>query len=306
MHNYLSVRVLSVMQPSQEHNGVVDAPEPGRESDEPTQSSSRSSSAAPSSKGKERENSTVPMTEPVVGKSLSSLATPVTSYYRQHTANNSSYPPRPATYAQVSLPTSSARTDGYPWPEGQAPPPLGGLHLMYITPYYRTNTVTAPPPLLTPVSQSFTDLSSHRKSSIDSKSPDSPKSVSSTSTNAVDNDTSMVDPPSLPIHRSPSPENREFRQFLSEAGMEAVTANDDEYASRQSVDVDRRPDAWRREESPLDSSRHTERFPNPEGNRDRIRNYTSRPMSLLTGDGGAILNPVDLLTQESLAPPEPS
>uniref|UniRef100_A0A0W0FX59 C2H2-type domain-containing protein n=1 Tax=Moniliophthora roreri TaxID=221103 RepID=A0A0W0FX59_MONRR len=327
------------------HNGVADVLETGRESDEPAQSSSRSSSAAPSSKGKERETSTVPMTEPIGGKSTSSLATPVMSYYRQHTANNSSYPPRPATYAQVSLPTSSTRTDPNGWNswDGQAPPPLGGLHLMYIAPYYRSNAVAAPPPLLTPVGQtgfSSTSQSSNRKSSVDSKaSADSPKSVSSSSTNAAEIEGSDSPPllPAVPVigpslsrtapRRSPSPENRDFRQFLTDAGMEAVTSNDDDIRDHSSMDMDHitsddksSVDSWRQEHHSISPAEDDSvaRFINVRDNdrpqvmsHSRVREYGHiiRPIAMapiLTENGGPILNPAELLVQESLASPEPS
>ncbi|KAL0566005.1 hypothetical protein V5O48_016010 [Marasmius crinis-equi] len=229
------------------HNGVTEAVEVTKEGEEPGQSSSRSSSTAPSSKGKERETSTVPMvpiTEAIGGASTSSLATPVTSYYRQHTANNSNYAtPRPAHYAPISLPTSSARGDtkGWihpnPWPDGQGNPPMGPMQLMYIaSPYYRTNAPLAPPPLLTPVSQTpgpAAFSNPHSANSDDSKiMADSPTSSSSSIMADIEANDAPPDPypkrnvlqnANIASSTQHNPSTQNFDQILSPAGMDAFS-----------------------------------------------------------------------------------
>ncbi|KAF9260868.1 hypothetical protein L218DRAFT_1002371 [Marasmius fiardii PR-910] len=332
------------------HNGAAEPVELGKEVDEPGQSSSRSSSATPSSKGKERENSTVPMvpmTEAIGGASTSSLATPVTSYYRQHTANNINYaPPRPAHYAQVNLPTSGSRpnSNGWgqapPWPDGQGHPSM--MPYMYIaSPYYRTNAVMVPPPILTPVSQTpgpsaFFKPPRSRDSDDYKVSPDSPGS--STSSLMADIETNDDFPPtsSHQSNNDPSPSHssstQNFDQILSKAGMEAVSCEDSEqnhpasgmheYAtSRRTVgmgqDFDKTGNPTELTSANLDEGT---RLPNLEvgGDRERFRHrikehgYGPRidrpePMEhVLTDDGEPMLNPAELLTQESLASPEPS
>ncbi|KAF8634883.1 hypothetical protein AX15_000637 [Amanita polypyramis BW_CC] len=139
------------------HNGVVI--EPKREhkkqdtdvdevcsSESP--SGSRSASATPSSKGKERAEASEPM-----------------KYYRSHTTTSSSYissrpPVMNPQYDQVALPTSATRLNSspnwsysHPWPEHRTLPPIGYSHgPMYYTPspHYR---IDGPPPMLHPVSQ---------------------------------------------------------------------------------------------------------------------------------------------------------
>lgn len=150
-----------------------------------TGSKSRSRSATPSSKGKERvrgSNSTSPTT---LHPGTAAPASGHSSYYRQHTAtttggtsnhvspcyrlisfNLAFVPPRAPQpvmdpqYAQVGLPTSATRLNSatnwghpHPWPEG--PPQMGpisyhpipGQHpVYYASPYYRPNGAMIPHP----------------------------------------------------------------------------------------------------------------------------------------------------------------
>ncbi|PFH49821.1 hypothetical protein AMATHDRAFT_86214, partial [Amanita thiersii Skay4041] len=139
------------------HNGVIIEPKQleKKETDDddiqPATSTptSRSGSATPSTKGKERVVEGGPM-----------------KYYRSHTATTTSYiPPRPPVmnpqYDQIALPTSATRLNNtpnwsysHPWPEGTTHfPPIGYPHVpVYYTPspHYR---IDGPPPMLHPVSQ---------------------------------------------------------------------------------------------------------------------------------------------------------
>lgn len=319
-----------------------------KEAEEPGQSSSRSSSAAPSSKGKERENSTVPMvpmTEVIAGASTSSLATPVTSYYRQHTANNSNYaPPRPAHYAQVNLPAAGPRSNSNgwghppPWPDGQGPTSM--MPYMYIaSPYYRTNTVMVPPPILTPVSQtpgpSAFSRPPHSRGSEDYQvSPDSPGSSNSSLMADTEPSDAYPQPSSHQSNIDPSPSRssstHNFDQILSKAGMEAVSCEEDnhqgsegdEYATNITVGTSRDYDKAKDPTELGSASLHTTtRLPAIDVGRDgeehfhhRIKEHEYEPRMdrpepmehILTDDGEPMLNPAELLTQESLASPEPS
>ncbi|KAF8641061.1 hypothetical protein AX17_000705 [Amanita inopinata Kibby_2008] len=110
-------------------------------------SGSRSASATPSMKGKEKAMETGHM-----------------KYYRSHTVTASSYvPPRPPImnpqYDQVALPTSATRLNStpnwsysHPWPDGPTPlPPYPHMPVYYTpSPHYR---IDGPPPMLHPVSQ---------------------------------------------------------------------------------------------------------------------------------------------------------
>ncbi|KAJ8084936.1 hypothetical protein PM082_003713 [Marasmius tenuissimus] len=348
------------------HNGVAEPMEVPKEAEETGQSSSRSSSTAPSSKGKERENSTVPMvpmTEPAGGASTSSLATPVTSYYRQHTANNSNYaPPRPAHYAQVTLPTSAARGDSKgwmhpnPWPDGSGGSSTGQMQYMYIaSPYYRSNVPMAPPPLLTPVSQTpgpaafnsspHSDHSDDYKMTAHSPASSSSSLMADMETNDVAPEpyptrnlshTSNIDPslsqdidPSL---SHPNTSTHNFDQILSKAGMDA-------FSNEDQVDDGQRPEEghdlagqekegagpWSEPSKAREPSGFTEPHDSavpyiPAEEEENPRRGTlpfslaydpqadpPEPMEhMLTEDGEPMLNPAELLTQESLASPEPS
>ncbi|TFK65447.1 hypothetical protein BDN72DRAFT_845555 [Pluteus cervinus] len=134
------------------HNGVIIEPtdqEQRSGGDEDTRSSgsnSRSPSAQPSSKGKERA------TESPSTSATASTNGP-SSYYRQHTAAGAPYPPpRPVMnphYAQIALPTSATRLNtatnwGYPhpWPDGM-PYGTGAVpyhpNTLYYASHYRTH-----------------------------------------------------------------------------------------------------------------------------------------------------------------------
>ncbi|KAG7099996.1 hypothetical protein E1B28_001785 [Marasmius oreades] len=321
------------------HNGAAEPLELGKETDEPGQSSSRSSSATPSSKGKERENSVVPMvpmTEAIGSASTSSLATPVTSYYRQHTANNSNYaPPRPAHYAQVNLPISDGRpnSNGWshppPWSDGQGHSSPTAMPYMYIaSPYYRTNAaVMVAPPLLTPVSQTpgpsaFSNSPHSRKAGDYNTSPDSPGSSSSSL--MADIEANDVFPPISSHHSNidPSPSQtssaQSFDQILSKAGMEAVSCEEpnhrgsgmDEFATRvgTSHDFAQTKDPPKSIPQDLDETH----LPSLEIDDDQEEQFRRRliehgyepriarpaPMEhMLTDDGEPMLNPAELLTQ---------
>ncbi|KAF8346894.1 hypothetical protein F5887DRAFT_65944 [Amanita rubescens] len=180
------------------HNGVIietkrDNKDQDEDIDEPhSPARSRSSSATPSSKGKERA-------DPGQMK-----------YYRSHTATSSPYiPSRPVMnpqYNQVVLPTSATRLNSSPnWSYSHPWPEHSNLHVgyshapMYYTPspHYR---IDGPPPMLHPVSQmsaSRSKSNSHESSSRTTLSNRSSTSyTSSERTTTEQGDTSTASSPS--------------------------------------------------------------------------------------------------------------
>jgi len=286
------------------HNGVViEASETATEGDE--NSSSRSRSGTPLSKDKENPNGV-----PVQAHQGVPTATGPSSYYRQHTALTNPYmPPRVTQHNQLVHPTPSARTashwPGYPhWPTGVPLPshmsPISYIHHQPMcypspSPHYRPHTTAYPSPSPsdssplpngagpTPLQTHSTDLSRN------SPSHDSPC-------------ISCIDP-ELDSHTELTAEDvvAAMRVVMS---MQVVSAADDETKQNGHDYITA--------SGSLDGDHNHMNDPDLEDRLNGLHDYSSslerpEPMEhMLTEDGEPMLNPAELLTQESLASPPPS
>lgn len=287
------------------HNGVIiEAIETTTGGDE--NSNSRSRSGTPLSNNKEN-----PSSVPVQAHQGIPTATGSSSYYRQHTALVNPYIPPRFQHNQLDHQTSSARTappwssyshwlNGVPLPPPSHMSPISYIHhpTCYPSPHYRPHTTAYPSPspsdssqhpsgagTSTPLRTDSTDLSGNSPSHT---------AVSSNDSSSI----SCIDPDS---HSELTAEDvvAAMRVVMSMQVESAEDAQDHEtkhgYLSA-SHSLDGMADNNRDLEDKLNSLHdYSPSLERPE------------PMEhILTEDGEPMLNPAELLTQESLASPPPS
>ncbi|KAF8079130.1 hypothetical protein FPV67DRAFT_1467631 [Lyophyllum atratum] len=324
------------------HNGVVIEPsEPDSkddvEEDGSSGSQSKSRSATPSSKGKERAPAppAANMQYPV-----STTRTGPSNYYRQHTVTSTGpYVPRPPImdphYSQIALPTSATRLNlathwGYPhpWPDGT--PQQMSYQQMYYTPspHYRPNGVPPPlgqPPLPTGADQQDPPNGAAAGAQQTPPQGSCPPQESPQETKPPTNDASAPTPTpasnsSMPVidpSLNPSGSNTLTEEQISEiteAAMQAVLEAAAERSNAESRATSTSTPTYSEtgRHSSADEPRNTSKTPPSEDKPHTMRGYglpleRPEPMEhMLTEDGEPMLNPAELLTQESLASPPPS
>ncbi|KAF5384806.1 hypothetical protein D9615_001091 [Tricholomella constricta] len=323
------------------HNGVVIEPveqDPNNEADDDgsSGSQSKSRSATPSSKGKERapppqvSNAQYPVQTNRPGPS---------SYYRQHTLTSTGpYVSRPPImdphYAQIGLPTSATRLNaathwGYPhpWPDGT--PQQMSYQQMYYAPHYRPNGVTPPSVHQSPPTAALQQATQNGSATVaqrtspqtscpphnmprDIKPPVDNTCVSTPTT--ADSSIAALDPSLNPSESTTLTEEQVLE--ITQAAMKAVLEAEAERSNAQSrADTASSPSYSEPDRSSTNASHE---------NNDTARNLPIKDKShamhgyglslerpepmehMLTEDGEPMLNPAELLTQESLASPPPS
>lgn len=310
------------------HNGVVIEPsdqeaKTGADNDAGTSESySKSRSGSPSSKGKERASASN-------AASAQSERTGPSSYYRQHTAMSTPYVPRPLVmdpqYAQVGLPTSATRLNvatnwtyhPHPWPEGTQPPigyPIPG-HMCY-SPHYRSN---GPTTQLSPdvgPHQLPTQNGSTMQPPTSSHSPPTDTRLPSNNSDPSGKDTlggRIIDPSLSPSSSTTLTEQQVLA--ITEAAVKAVLeaeAGSSRAASRSGsvlTSLQSEGETAERVEEPEAQAVIDPRVADKTGNLPGYGAPLERPEPMehmLTEDGEPMLNPAELLTQESLASPPPS
>ncbi|KAF8167288.1 hypothetical protein B0H34DRAFT_792030 [Crassisporium funariophilum] len=296
------------------HNGIVIEPiESTNEGDE----NSRSRSGTPSSKGKEKA-----VNIPVQTHQGMPTVTGPSTYYRQHTATTTPYmPPR---IHQVNILTSSARTappwPGYPqWPTGAPPPNMGPIsyipHPMYFpSPHYRPHTTGYPSASPPPSSDPGLNLPG-----MGMRTPSQNTSSSDISRNSPSHLHSSAPPAdSLDINHISDLDNTS--QLTAEDVVAAVRLvmnmqAESEEAAKKREEEEKVHGGYSRESQDMDEEdlRHSvPRSLDLDDALNGLHGYGSsferpEPMEhMLTEDGEPMLNPAELLTQESLASPPPS
>ncbi|KIK71552.1 hypothetical protein GYMLUDRAFT_340100 [Collybiopsis luxurians FD-317 M1] len=295
------------------HNGAVFDPIDAEDSAPDTQGSAEASSST------SRETMAVP--ETVQGTpSASGPATGHSSYYREHTGTSPPYPPQGRRVG------SSEWSNGHAWPNGNPPPPPGRSTYMYVpSPYYRPDGSTAS----SHSSSAFRSSRSPPPRSSHSDRPSSPSSTSSHSHHEEPNSPRAKSPAPLtpaPIPPLPPPVQLERLLLEANAARSAELRSEDDQCTQQSFESAIKPDRiWTQPSIDV-----TVREVDPDRDEDnsssvasdspisngshllREHEYGARlsrpePMEpILTENGEPMLNPAELLTQESLASPEPS
>ncbi|GLB43539.1 putative zinc finger [Lyophyllum shimeji] len=322
------------------HNGVIVEPSEDSKDDMEEGSSgsqSKSRSATPSSKGKEKApappavNAQYPVQTTRSGPS---------SYYRQHTMTTSGpYVPRPPImdphYSQVGLPTSATRLNmathwGYPhpWPDG-TPQQMSYQHMYYST-HYRPNGVSqplgqpSPPPPPTAVDPQTVPNGAATGAQETPPPPPGPPHQSPHATKPPSDSTCAETPPadsSAPVidpslNASDSTTLTEEQVLeLTQAAMKAVLEAEAERANSRETSASTptvsEGDKHGCADAP-DEDKSTLQSPPSRDESHPVHGYGLRlgrpePMEhMLTEDGEPMLNPAELLTQESLASPPPS
>lgn len=312
------------------HNGIVIE---AMEQELLNEGPSRSSSIAPSIKGKEPLLAT---SHSAQGKSVvSGPATGHSSYYRQHTAHSSTYVPE---YTQVGLPTSATRLNGatnwtqsHPWPEGVPPPAAIGYPIYYTpSPYYRQSGVPVPQHQHQPSAETdYRTGSSSRTQSPhqtahsrlgtpqndSNSSPSGPETPDADQQMSASHEPATVNPSD--VDTLTEEEMKVLSMQLTHAAMEVVL-NNAKYPRRESLhggvnleDINSRWSSPNQPESDLDHGEDAGMSPGDRTGSGLLSYGTPldrpEPMEhMLTEDGEPMLNPAELLTQESLASPPPS
>ncbi|KAJ8594573.1 hypothetical protein M405DRAFT_475412 [Rhizopogon salebrosus TDB-379] len=312
------------------HNGVVIEPtggeKKGSSENEPQASGSKSESRSLSPPSNEKEDP-LPATVSAPPGGLGGPHGPH-SYYRQHTMPAGAYMPPPLGVIvegqyppNIGLPTSSARLHQATWPpsawipDGSQPPPMGYPHPYYS--YYRGMPHPPPPPEI--MAQIQNGVQPHSPSPGDDSSRTSsptmasmhggsnphmshPSSASGTAGRFQGNDArSPVIDPSLDLSPT-SASTRQDEETLSLEATQAVVGVAFNSAERESSSAV--PDS--------DSPTHMDPRPGhdffPSRSPPHTHSYERPPEMehMLTEDGEPMLNPAELLTQESLASPPPS
>ncbi|KAF9469652.1 hypothetical protein BDZ94DRAFT_1151150, partial [Collybia nuda] len=307
------------------HNGIIveaseDAKDGADDDAESSESQSKSRSATPSSKGKERSTRTRP------DPNHPNPAGP-SSYYRQHTATTT-YITRPPImdpqYAQIGLPTSATRLNlatnwGYPqpWSDG-APGHVGPVSYqtmppMFYYPHYRPNGgMVQPPEQQTQLRNDQKQDTQDRATNMERPRTSSPIPHASDATvveseiptksmnptlDTLPSEISPIDP-ALDSDNSTLTEQQVLE--ITQAAMKAVLEAEAGTSNSTTSNVG--------SASPFSQ---TEKDTNKE-EIDTMHVYGGtlkrpEPMAhMLTEDGEPMLNPAELLTQESLASPPPS
>ncbi|CAA7264892.1 unnamed protein product [Cyclocybe aegerita] len=299
------------------HDGVIIEPveQTGDEN-----ADTRSRSGTPSSKGKERATNI-----PVQTHQGTPIPTGPSSYYRSHTATISPFIPVHLQATQTTLPVSSTRT-GPPWPtyptnwtNGSLPPNMGPISYIpqstyYPSPHYRPHTSSYP--TTNPPSKPLQPLQTQGNGSL--SVPNASSQVTPASRNPPQPPESSSRPPSAPsmipgIDPEITAEDivNAVEAVLRQADLEAAKKKEREEQEklereRQTQNTDPSMDGVIGDD--LDSHRSF----GLEDGLDGMPGYGSsferpEPMEhMLTEDGEPMLNPAELLTQESLASPPPS
>ncbi|KAG6911296.1 hypothetical protein DXG01_002135 [Tephrocybe rancida] len=297
------------------HNGVVIEPSEKDDADDDGSSGtqSKSRSATPSTKGKEKAHQHPP---PAPYPAPTTTRSGPSSYYRQHTLTTGPYVPRQLimdpNYAQVGLPTSATRLNlathwGYPhpWPDGAAPQQMSYQH-MYYAPHYRPNgTDPTPGSIPLPSAQDPSNTAAQQPTVPRSCPPQGTADTKQAGTEAASgpatDETLSIDP-SLDPHESTELTAEQIMQIT-----EALLQEPGEHSSGGSRDGSASTTAF----SETHSGSQDEHDAN-NGKSHVLHGYglplvRPEPMEhMLTEDGEPMLNPAELLTQESLASPPPS
>ncbi|TFK42164.1 hypothetical protein BDQ12DRAFT_677731 [Crucibulum laeve] len=327
------------------HNGVViEPPDSGvRDGDDELPSSGSSRSGTPSAKGKKHAPG---IAQPAPTRQPAPAAGGPSSYYRQHTMTMTPHiPPRSTTQYHIGLPESATRLNSahswafpHPWPVGTVPPNMAPMGyppipppgtIYYPSPHYRQNGIVHPsvqPPQPQPQPPPIPNGTSHpHATSSNGSSNGGPSPVSDHPTsNGNHVEHHNIDP----TLDNTDELTREAVQSALEALVKSTQAqvdahglthleNGDAYTVSSlsdtrdpseglSLDADAN-DLEHRDEEHVATSLSLEDALN--GIRTSYGQPLERPEPmehLLTEDGEPMLNPAELLTQESLASPPPS
>ncbi|KAF9478080.1 hypothetical protein BDN70DRAFT_68062 [Pholiota conissans] len=276
------------------HHGVVIEPVEASKDDE-----SRSRSGTPSSlKGKEKATNL-----PVHTYQGAPTSTGPSSYYRSHTATTTPYiPPRPT---QLGLPTSSVRTDTtwpeYPpaWQNGTLPPSVGTIgytmSMYYPSPHYRPHTNgyhtgrSPPPQPPPPPLYHSTGPSPSTTSRNPSTQPPNSSSLSESSVTCIDSELEG---------------GSELTAADVVAAVQAVLLQAETVEKAKKQREKEEKERFLRGQGGESDAVGIGQSGDDEDEMNALRGY--EPMEhILTEDGEPMLNPAELLTQESLAESPP-
>ncbi|KAH7886337.1 hypothetical protein F5I97DRAFT_1255370 [Phlebopus sp. FC_14] len=313
------------------HNGVVIEP-----AEDKKKSAANDESSSSGSRSKSRSNSPSLKEEQDVPSGPSTSQPPNSlppggpqSYYRHHTLPGMLMSPPPGMIIEgqyppgMVLPTPSTRLHQASWPppppwDGSHPPPhmipIGYPHPYYAS-YYRPGMMHPHSDLVSPHIQDGVG-SPHTGESSSSRtgSPAMPEG----DTSAAVIDPSLVSPPSSSV------DGRSVSMRVTQAAVEGVfeSADRESSAAEASVHTSAASDTARSSPgrgqgssySSSEQSREGEEGDettgqNPQTYSSPHSNSLERPPEMeqmLTEDGEPMLNPAELLTQESLASPPPS
>ncbi|KAJ3782233.1 hypothetical protein GGU10DRAFT_364309 [Lentinula aff. detonsa] len=291
------------------HNGVVYDP---IESENSGESSQNGGAVVTVSKG----NGEAVMPETVQGTpSTSGPATGHSSYYRE-SVRSGSYAPPPRTAGGTEW------SHGHPWPNGNAPPPLGQTAYMYIPPpFFRHDTSDDADPhtgnLSSPSSsssqsqrnegeESVSPIShSSRAASIPAPIPPLPPPVQLVESLLLDAEGTRTIGPSSSEHQC-SQEGFSHNALMKHSRTWSMSDEADmsgEESSHGNLSASTSSSSSVTSgESPVSKGSHIMR---EHGYGSRL--VRPEPLEpILTENGEPMLDPAELLTQESLASPEPS
>ncbi|KAF8893673.1 hypothetical protein CPB84DRAFT_1309415 [Gymnopilus junonius] len=296
------------------HDGVVIEPV-SRNKGGDENADGRSRSGTPSSKGKEREfYSNIPVQ---THQGAPTHAGP-SSYYRSHTVTISPHIPKPPISSKTGPPWPEYPT----WQNGVLPPTMGptGYISYYPSPHYRPHTSgyhTGPTSAYqsqVPPPHSSSSSSTSRNSSIPSNSSPSHTSASlSQSPPTISSDYMSPSDPTDPNFELE--EQTELTEADVVAAVQAVLmqAESEEAAKKQRLkELEERErligGGIRSESAHSDRASMSSPLSFAGLEAGLLHRYTRpEPMEhILTEDGEPMLNPAELLTQESLASPPPS
>ncbi|KAL0951955.1 hypothetical protein HGRIS_008606 [Hohenbuehelia grisea] len=312
----------------------------------PSPSNSRSSSTSPPSKGKDRAVSYAPATTQVQPPMRSSTSNGPTSYYRSHTSGGiipytQRINPSPLhPYGQVELPTSATRLNQATWGPSQArseePPQMSAINYhqvhgsYYTSSHYRLNgyssqasnsraprsrsrtpsdsrssRTTSPAPILRPEHNGLTD----RRPTSPSPSPSSPVVDPSL-------DHSNGPPRIGSRYQTSSFHDDDLRMAPSRSVVEVPRCSEHQATARYPLrhdlrfmdahSSDNRMDIDGSSDNRRDDRMHLRRDNTPPAYASSSYKRPEPMEPMLTEDGEPMLNPAELLTQESLASPPPS
>ncbi|KAG5736151.1 hypothetical protein E4T56_gene16924 [Termitomyces sp. T112] len=299
------------------HNGVVIEPSEKDDADDDgsSGSQSKSRSATPSSKGKEKAFASAPYPAPTTTR------TGPSPYYRQHTLTTGPYvPPRQIVmnphYPQVGLPTSATRMNmathwGYPppWPDGTNPQQMS-YHQFYLNSHYReVQALLAhipPPTVQNPLPNPNSDTQPPRAPASGPLQDSHDTSKQSTSTEGGSVAPTLATQEDGPEPIDPSLNSHESTELTAEQIMQITKAllQDQGERSRAESSAGTASTAVfsKTDGEPGPGAQDESRTSEDEVHVDTVDGYEH----MLTEDGEPMLNPAELLTQESLASPPPS
>ncbi|KAF9022589.1 hypothetical protein BDZ89DRAFT_199359 [Hymenopellis radicata] len=225
--------------------------------------------SSPSLKGKEPMPMAIPTTQP--GPKHLGSSTPATghsSYYRQHTAMTTGYIPQ---YAHIALPTSATRLNtATNWSQSS---PWTAASYSYLPPIDVTVYQPAPSPY-------------YRQHNTEAVSPSPPTPESPRQSGSPQNDSNS------------SQSGPQTPEAASDAGAPYMTVTEEQIKQFSMHLADGTLAEMLKAKYHTDDSRGV--------SLEEINNSHSPYEHVLTEDGETMLNPAELLTQESLASPPPS